>query len=181
MTSIMVVEDERVVAQDLEETLLRLGYDVVGTTVSGEECLRLAPLGRPDLVLMDIRIKGGLDGIETAARLKAELDVPVIYLTAYADDETLARARSTEAHGYLLKPFRAGELQSSIEIALFKHQADQKLKTRERWFSTTLRALGDAVIAVDPDLRVSFANPVAEDLTGVGADLTGRRLDEVFR
>lgn len=181
MTSIMVVEDERVVAKDLEETLVRLGYDVVATMASGEECLKLAPVSKPDLVLMDIRIKGSLDGIETAARLKAEIDVPVIYLTAYADDETLARARSTEAHGYLLKPFRAGELKSSIEIALFKHQADQKLKTRERWFSTTLRALGDAVIAVDPDLRVSFANPVAEELTGVGTDLTGRRLNEVFR
>ncbi|HEY6724452.1 MAG TPA: response regulator, partial [Polyangiaceae bacterium] len=177
----MVVEDERVVAKDLEETLVRLGYEVVATTASGEECLRLAPAGKPDLVLMDIRIKGKLDGIETAAQLKAQLDVPVVYLTAYADEETLARARCTEAHGYLLKPFRAGELKSSIEIALAKHQADQKLKTRERWFSTTLRALGDAVIAVDPELRVSFANPVAEELTGVGADLTGRRLNEVFR
>lgn len=181
MTSIMVVEDERVVAKDLEETLTRLGYDVVATTASGEECLRLAPVGKLDLVLMDVRIKGSLDGIETAARLKAQMDVPVIYLTAYADDETLSRARCTEAHGYLLKPFRAGELRSSIEIALTKHQADQKLKTRERWFSTTLRALGDAVIAVDTELRISFANPVAEELTGVGADLTGRRLNEVFR
>jgi len=181
MTSIMVVEDERVVANDLEETLIRLGYEVAATTGSGEECLRLAPSGKPDLVLMDIRIKGSLDGIETTARLKAQLDVPVIYLTAYADDETLARARRTEAHGYLLKPFRASELKSAIEIALFKHQTDQKLRTRERWFSTTLRAIGDGVIAVDPELRVAFANPVAEELTGVGAELTGRRFSEVFR
>lgn len=181
MASIMVVEDERVVASDLEETLVRLGYDIVASIGSGEECLRLALTRQPDLVLMDIRIKGELDGVETAARLKAELDVPVIYLTAYADDETLARARETDAHGYLLKPFRASELKSAIEIALYKHQTDKKLRTRERWFSTTLRALGDAVIAVDPELRVSFANPVAEDLTGFGAELTGRRFSEVFR
>ncbi len=182
MAAIMVVEDERVVAQDIAETLDRLGYDVIGPTASCADCLQRARVAKPDLVLMDVRIEGVVDGIQTAEQLKAEIDVPVVYLTAYADDQTISRARRTQAHGYLLKPFRSSELKSAIEIALAKHAMDTTLRRRERWFSTTLRAIGDAVIAVDAEAKVAFANPVAEQLTGAGVDdLTGRKLDEVFR
>jgi PAS domain S-box-containing protein len=182
MAAILVVEDERVVARDIEESLLRMGYDVVGLAASSTECLAHAEERRPDLVLMDIRIEGALDGIETARILRSRFGVPVIFLTAYADDQTVARAKETEAHGYILKPFRAGELKSAVEIALFKHEMELRLKLREHWFATTLCAIGDAVMAVDRDGLVNFTNPVAESLLGRSKDeLVGRALPEVFR
>jgi two-component system cell cycle sensor histidine kinase/response regulator CckA len=182
MAAILVVEDERVVARDIQESLLRMGYDVIGTAASSTECLARAEERRPDLVLMDIRIEGALDGIETARILRSRYGVPVIFLTAYADEQTVARAKETEAHGYILKPFRAGELRSAIEIALFKHEMETRLELRERWFATTLRAIGDAVMAVDHDGRVNFANPMAEALLGTRSEeIVGRALPEVFR
>lgn len=182
MAGILVVEDERVVAKDIEETLIQLGYRVTGSAATGEECLNHARAVHPDLILMDVKIQGDLDGVETAKRVKSALDVPIIYLTAYADDDTVWRARETEAHGYVLKPFRASELKSAIEIALFKHKMEIELRQRKHWFSTTLHAIGEGVIAVDNDRVVSFANAKAQDLTGVGLDkLVGRRFDEVFR
>src|SRR5262249_8225072 len=109
-------------------------------------------------------------------------DVPVIFLTAYADDQTVERAKMTEAHGYILKPFRVGELRSAVEIALFKHEMETRLKMREQWFSTTLRAIGDAVMAIDGEGRVNSANPVAEALLGSPAtELVGRPLGDVFQ
>jgi PAS domain S-box-containing protein len=182
MAAILVVEDERVVASDLAESLARMGYDVVGTAASSSECIEHAEKRRPDLVLMDIRIEGPLDGIETAQLLRSRFDVPVIFLTAFADEATVARAKHTGAHGYILKPFRAGELKSAVEIALHKHAMELELKLREHWFSTTLRAIGDAVMAVDPEGNVKFANPVAENLLGERTEaLLGRSLPEVFR
>jgi two-component system cell cycle sensor histidine kinase/response regulator CckA len=182
MAAILVVEDERVVARDIQESLLRMGYDVIGTAASSTECLAHAAERRPDLVLMDIRIEGALDGIETARILRSRYGVPVIFLTAYADEQTVARAKATEAHGYILKPFRAGELRSAVEIALFKHEMEMRLKLRERWFATTLRAIGDAVMAVDHEGRVNFANPMAESLLGSSSEeIVGRALPEVFR
>lgn len=178
----MVVEDERVVARDIEDSLRGMGYDVVGSAASAEECLRCASNNRPDLVLMDVRIQGDIDGIETAKLLRSRFGVPVIYLTAYADDETVNRAREAEAHGYLLKPFRATELKSAVEIALFKHRAENKLRAQEQWFRTTLRAIGEAVIAVDTQARVSFTNRIAEELLGEReAELKGKRLGDVFQ
>jgi len=182
MAAILVVEDERVVASDIAESLAQMGYDVVGTAASSSECIEHAEKRRPDLVLMDIRIEGPLDGIETARLLRSRFDVPVIFLTAFADEATVARAKHTEAHGYILKPFRAGELKSAVEIALHKHAMELELKLRERWFSTTLRAIGDAVMAIDSEGNVKFANPVAEGLLGERTeDLMGRSFPEVFR
>jgi two-component system cell cycle sensor histidine kinase/response regulator CckA len=181
MAAILVVEDERVLAEDIAESLERMGYDVVGTAASSTECMARLEERRPDLVLMDIRIDGALDGIETAELLRSRFDLPVIFLTAYADAATLARAKQTEAHGYILKPFRAGELRSAVEIALHKHALESELKLREQWFSTTLRAIGDAVMAIDEDGNVKFTNAVADNLLGgKGEDLLGRALPEVF-
>jgi PAS domain S-box-containing protein len=130
---------------------------------------------------MDVRIQGDLDGIEAAKLLRNRFGVPVIYLTAYADEETVNRAREAEAHGYLLKPFRATELRSAVEVALFKHRAENKLREQEQWFRTTLRAIGDAVVAVDTQGNVTFMNGVAEELLGKREeDLKGHKLVDVF-
>ena len=123
---ILVVEDEWLVAQGIKENLGDLGYEVVGLAASGEEALQLALAHRPDLVLMDILLKGGTDGIEVAEQLRHRFEVPVVFLTAYADAQTLERAKVTEPLGYVLKPFEVRELHSAIEIALYKSQAEKR-------------------------------------------------------
>ncbi|HEX4337559.1 MAG TPA: response regulator [Polyangiaceae bacterium] len=178
--TVLVVEDERVVAKDLQRTLIRLGYRVPVTVASAEDAVRAVAQECPDIVLMDIRIRGDLDGIETARILKKRFDVPVIYLTAYADSETVARAKSTEPLGYLLKPVKLDELRSTVEVALHKHEMERRLRERERWFSTTLRSIGDAVVSTDASGRVTFMNPVAETLTGWSTtEARGRHVSEV--
>jgi two-component system cell cycle sensor histidine kinase/response regulator CckA len=166
MNAVMVVEDEQLIAKDIADTLTKLGYDVTGTVSSAEECVESAELRRPDLVLMDIHLQGDIDGIEAARLLRERFDIPVVFLSAYADEGTVARAKMTAPLGYLLKPFRKSELRSAVEVGLFRHQLERQLRDRERWFSTTLRAIGDAVIAVDATGHISFMNRVAEALLG---------------
>jgi two-component system cell cycle sensor histidine kinase/response regulator CckA len=179
---VLVVEDERVVAKDLQRILVGLGYRVPVTVASAEDALRAVTNECPDLVLMDIRIRGEIDGIETAKILKGRFDVPVVYLTAYADSETVARAKATEPHGYLLKPVKLDELRSTVEVALHKHEMERRLRERERWFATTLRSIGDAVISADASGRITFMNPVAESLTGWSTtEARGRRAADVIR
>jgi two-component system cell cycle sensor histidine kinase/response regulator CckA len=180
--TVLVVEDERVVAKDLQRTLVRLGYRVPLTVASAEDAVRAVANECPDIVLMDIRIRGDIDGIETARLLKKRFDVPVIYLTAYADSETVARAKSTEPLGYLLKPVKLDELRSTVEVALHKHEMERRLRERERWFSTTLRSIGDAVVSTDATGKVTFMNPVAETLTGwTTTEARGRHVSEVVQ
>ena len=114
MSSVMVVEDERIVARDISDTLTAMGYEVTGTAATAAECVRSATTLRPDLVLMDIHLRGELDGIEAALQLRERFDIPVVYLTAYADDATIDRAKATRPLGYLTKPFRKTELRSTI-------------------------------------------------------------------
>ncbi|HSO32075.1 MAG TPA: response regulator, partial [Labilithrix sp.] len=149
LTSVLVVEDERIVAMDIQQTLIGLGYDAFAAAASGDEALAAAANRRPDLVLMDIRIEGKRDGIETARLLRERFDVPVIFVTAHADDATIERAKLTAPHGYLVKPIKTGELRSAIEVALYRHAMEKAARERERWFSTTLSSIADAVVAVD--------------------------------
>lgn len=127
-TAVMIVEDERIFARDLQQQLRSLGYDSSASAASGEEALALARRRKPDVVLMDVHIKGAMDGVATAELLRAEHDVPVIFLTAHADDRTLGRATSTGPHGYLLKPIKPAELRTTIEIAIAKHRAEHALR-----------------------------------------------------
>lgn len=131
-THILVVEDEVIIAWDIQSRLQNLGYSVSGWASSGPEALSRALETRPDVVLMDIRLQGDMDGIETAQHLQARVDIPIIYLTAYADEATLQRAKITAPYGYLLKPFEQRELHTTIEMALYRHQMERKLKNRER-------------------------------------------------
>ncbi len=178
---IMIVEDEAITALDLKSRLKRAGYDVVATVSSGEDAIPAAAERRPDLVLMDIRLNGDMDGIAAAQTIRARYGTPVIYLTAHADEATLQRAKATQPHGYLLKPFEEKEIRTTIEMALYKHQMERKLHESEQWLSTTLRSIGDAVIATDADGCVRLMNPIAEALTGwTEQDAMGQDLAEVF-
>jgi len=180
--TILVVEDERVVARDIQRSLLDLGYSVPVTAASADQAILLATEHCPDLVLMDIRIKGKRDGIETALILRERFDVPIVYLTAFADEATLERAKATEPFGYLLKPVRASELRSAVEIALFKHEMEKRLGERERWLAITMRSIGDAVVSTDALGRINYMNPIAEALTGWKMEQAyGRPSAEVLR
>ena len=123
-TKVLVVEDEGIVALDLASRLRRLGYDVSGIATSGEDAIQKAAETHPDLVLMDIRLRGKMDGIEAAQTIRARFDVPVIYLTALADEETLQRARATEHDGLILKPFEERELHAAVAEALRQSKAE---------------------------------------------------------
>ena len=178
---ILVVEDETVVSLDMQDRLTALGYEVSGAVARGEDALAQVEAGRPDLVLMDIRLKGAMDGIAAAEEIRRRWRLPVVYLTAYTEDSTLQRAKLTEPFGYVIKPFEDRELKSVIEMALYKHEAEQRLRESERRYATTLRSIGDGVIATDPFGRVTFLNPVAETLTGwPQAEADGHLLAEVF-
>lgn len=177
---ILIVEDEVLVAMDIRRVIQQLGYEVVGTAATAEEAFRLAESSRPDLAVMDIHIKGTLDGIDTAQRLRKEWDVPAVYLTAYADDETLRRARETEPHGFLTKPFRERELRATLEMALYKVDMERRLRASELLLSATLRSIGDAVIVTDDTGCVSFLNSRAEALIGyLNQEAIGHPLTEI--
>ena len=181
-TRILVVEDEGVIGRDVQNTLVQLGYVVPDVARTGEEALDLVSRIGPDLVLMDIRLSGELDGIETAARIKDEHGAPVIFLTALADHETIARAKATEPYGYLLKPFNDRELQSTVEMAVSRSRAQKRLEASEERFANTLRSLADGVIATDLVGNITFLNPLAEAITGWNSEeAIGRPLQEIFR
>lgn len=180
---LLIVEDEALIALDMETQLTRLGYTVLGVVDTGIAAVRQVAEVRPDLVLMDIRIKGDLDGIETATQLRTVgAQIPVIFLTAHADEATLQRAGLAEPFGYLVKPFDERTLHATIEMALYRHQAEKRLHAMERWLTTTLQSIGEGVLATDAQGRVNFLNPGAERLTGWSRrEALGRPLTDVFR
>ena len=124
---ILVVEDQRLIAADIENTLKKLGYVVVGNVASGEDAISKSDQLRPELVLMDVRLRGEMDGIQAAEIIRDRFNVPVVYLTAYADEETILRAKKTTPFGYLVKPFNERELRATIEIAFYTHQMERTL------------------------------------------------------
>lgn len=166
---ILIVEDERITAENIQVTLNNLGYAVTSIASSRKEAIKKAAADKPDLVLMDVKLNGRKEGIKAAEQIRSNFNIPVVYLTAYADKKTLERARVTEPFGYIIKPFGKRELHSTIEMALYKHRMDNKLRETQGWLSTTLKSIGDAVIATDRKGSVTFTNLVAEELDRVEA------------
>ena len=180
-TSVLIAEDEGIVAEDLSDKLKQLGFRVAGIASRSEEAKDMALKLRPQLILMDIQLGGQKDGIWATDEIQREYDVPVIYLTAHSDPATLARAKVTGPLGYVLKPFETRDLATQIELALYRHQAEQQLREQRELLRVTLTSIGDAVIATDVQGQITFMNPVAETLTGWPLSLaTGKPLAEVF-
>jgi len=178
---ILIVEDDGIIAKDIQNTLEGLGYAVAAITSNAEGAIEKAAETQPDLVLMDIMLEGDMDGVEAAEQIRDRFGIPVVYLTAHADEKTLHRAKTTGPYGYILKPFNEMELHTNIEIALYKSGLEKKLKENEQLLATTLRSIGDAVITTDVNGSVTFMNPVAESLTGWRQkDAVRRPLKDVF-
>jgi len=131
--NVLVVEDESIVAKDIQHSLKKLGYTVVDMCSSGENAIQAAEEKKPDVVLMDIMLKGEMSGIDAANIIRERLDIPVIFLTAYADESTFSKAKVTEPYGYIIKPFKEIDLHTSIEMALYKHEKEAEVK-KERDF-----------------------------------------------
>lgn len=179
---ILIVEDEHITAEDLAEILKGLSYQVTAVVSSGAEAIHEAEENPPDLVLMDIRIKGEMDGAETARILRERFDIPVVYLTAHADRDTLEHAKQSRPLGYIVKPFHESELHASVEIALSKHRHDRSLLSRERHVTDVLGALTTAIISVDQAEKIVMMNPAGESLTGWSRqEALGEPVRQVFR
>ena len=167
---VLIVEDERVVAEDVGRSLNKLGYSVVGIVSSGEEAVKKTEELGPDLVLMDIVLKGGMDGVEAAEEIRGRFRIPVVYVTAYADDETLKRAKETEPFGYILKPFEERELYTSIEVALYRHKMEAELRSSRQ----QLRNLAAHLQSVREEERAGIARELHDEM---GQALTALKMD----
>lgn len=166
MARILVVEDESVVAWYLQEALKKLGHQVVGSAISGEEALECAAKTQPNLVLMDIRLQGEMDGITAAKEIGARFDIPVVYLTAHTDESTLKRAIATKPFGYLVKPFQEREVHTTIEIALSRYQLERRKEVTKPNLTNQVEQMGEGIIATDRQGKILFMNSTAETLTG---------------
>lgn len=161
---ILIVEDEAIVAMQIEESLKHMGYEVVGVASRGNDAIRIAKDTWPDLILMDIRLEGSMDGIETADNINRHYNIPVIFLTAYSDDNTVSRVIKTSSYGFMTKPFNDRELYSNIELAISKHQSSQKSQVEESIISSIFSLIPDVVVSVGPDGTMQRLNDSAQKL-----------------
>lgn len=179
-TKVLIVEDEALVACDIERRLIKAGYAVPAIAASGEQALRSIEQTSPNLVLMDIHLQGPSDGIEIAAQVRERFHLPVVFLTAYSDKPTLERAKGSGAFSYLVKPIGHINLASTIEVALYRHQVEHQMKEREAWLQTVLDSIGDAIVVTEKTGKIQFLNPTAERLTGwTSSEAAGRQFWEV--
>ncbi len=177
-TRILIVEDETIVALDLQNSLKILGYEVVGHASSGEEAITKANATQPDLVLMDIILKGEMDGVQAADTIRAQLNIPIIFLTACADERTLQRAKVTEAFGYLLKPFEERELHGHIEIALYKHTMEKRLRESEERYSLATQGANDGIWDWNIETREIYLSSRWKSMLGYQDGQVGASPDE---
>lgn len=180
-TKILVVEDEIIVARTIASQLHQLGYTVTGTASSGKAAIGKALETKPELVLMDIILKGEMDGITTASYIRKQLDIPIIFLTAYGDEQTLERAKITKPFGYVIKPFTIKDLRIAIEIGLSQHRLEQELRESRDQLATLLNCMSDAVIATDEQGKITFMNPSAQRITGwLQEEALGKEASEIL-
>lgn len=180
-TRVLIVEDERIIVLDLTDRLSRFGCEVIGSCASADEAIEFAHRESPDLVLMDVMLSGERDGIDAAIELRRDLCIPVVFLTAYSDDRVLERAKQAEPYGFIIKPFKERELYSVIELATYKAQMEKRLRSHQRLLDSILSTIGEAVISVDHNYQIRFANPAAVDLLGMNLEeLTASHIDNVL-
>lgn len=165
-TRVLIVEDEVLQGLYLKEVLKQKEYNIVGLVDSGSEAIKYTKKMKPDIILMDIILKGEMDGIDAAAKIQTELDIPVIFLTANVDEYNLNRATKTDPYGYLIKPIQVFELYSAIETALSKYSYEHKIKESEEFGRSLLINSPNPILVVNPDTSIRYINPAMEELTG---------------
>jgi len=181
-TNVLIVEDEIIVAKNTESMLKLLDYDVVGICISGEQAIKIVNKKKPDLILMDIVLGGDIDGIQTAAEILKQVEVPIIFATSYSDEDTLKRAKETAPYGYIIKPFQKKELLVGIEIALERYILEQKLRENEQLLQTTLQSISDGIITMDKKGHILYINNKGEEITGWSSqDIKGKSLNSFFQ
>lgn len=166
LKKILIVEDDDIVALELSNQLSEFGYSVCDSITYGEDVIKRVEALEPDLILMDIKLKGEVDGIKATEAVNEKYDIPVVFLTAYSDESTVNRVKNTDPYGYLIKPYTKRELKSTIEIALYKYETQKKIRENEKRLSTTLKCIGDAVVSTDVHGNINFMNSMAERLSG---------------
>lgn len=180
--SILIVEDEFFIAHDIQKVLQKYGYGAVSIASSGEECLDIVSAEKPDLILMDIKLGSGIDGIETSRFIMKDYDIPVIFLTAHSDESTLQKAKHTATYGYIVKPINKRELYSSIEMALFKHEVDLKLKESEQKYRILFEQSRDPICIVDQSGHITDANMAFKKLFSFEKiDISGVHVSLLFK
>jgi PAS domain S-box-containing protein len=178
---VLIVEDELIVAKDIEITLKKLGYIVACCCSTGEEALAYLKGNKADIILMDIQLAGNFDGIQTAMLIQQKQDIPLIFLTSFATDSMVDRAKVLSPYGYILKPFQHGELRTAIETAVYRHAMEHRLREKERLLTTTLQSISDAVITIDRQGLITFMNKVAEQILAKESVLCmGRPVQEIY-
>ncbi|MBN2061114.1 MAG: PAS domain S-box protein [Deltaproteobacteria bacterium] len=179
---ILVVEDDAIIALEISERIRTMGYEVIDEmATTGEEAIQLAKDTLPDLILMDINLRGSIDGTVAARRITDFLDIPVVFITAYTDNETRRNAQSFLSYGYVVKPFNDQQLICAIDMAFANHALNLKLKEHDYWLDKTLKSIGDGVISTDREGKVTFINKVGKILLGLeGRKTVGKPLREIF-
>ena len=201
MPTILIVDDDVIISTRLEELLGFIGYDVVGVASSGEDGVEKARKLNPDLILMDIVMPGGMDGIDAAGEIKAELDIPVIFLTGHAEERLVERAKVVEPLGYILKPFQESQIKAAIDVALYKkdmerrlketqHELERKVEKLERiekelrasqlWLNSIFNSLDEAVLVITPDRKLVNINEAAQRMFGYSAEELSNSSTEVL-
>jgi diguanylate cyclase (GGDEF)-like protein/PAS domain S-box-containing protein len=180
-TKVLIVEDSKVTAKTIKNSLIKLEYEVSDICSKGEEAIRAALIHNPDIILMDIQLEGDMNGIETATKITNILNIPVIYLTALSDKTMLEKTKLSEGYSFLVKPFEETELFFNIEMALYKHEMKNKLEEERKWLNAILESINDGVIAIDKDENVKFMNESARDLVGYTNDKTEGKLKDVLK
>lgn len=176
---ILIVEDEAIVALDIKKRVECLGYAVTGVVSSADAVFQRVIEKRPDLILMDIFIQGELDGVDTAEKIRRIFDIPIVFLTANNDEHNVGRAMSAEPYGFVLKPFDDIHLKLTIDLAVYRHEIDRRLRRREQKLSEIAFGLGEGVFVLNEMGEVTFANPEAKRLFGLREEeIIGRRVDE---
>ena len=180
-TSILLVEDEFIIAKDIEKTLVKTGYSVLGIVMSGEDCLEFLENNKPDMILMDIKLQGELDGIETSNIVQSRYGIPVIYLTAHSDRDSLERAKYTMPYGYIIKPINERELFTIIETSMYRYRTDKRMRKNDIKYRILFEQSGDAIYLRNKEGIISEMNQSMIDLFGYQKEeLCGMHVRELF-
>ena len=167
---VLVVEDESLIARALTKILNKFNYDIIGIANDSDAALRLLSETKPDIILMDIRIDGKLDGIQTAELIIANYDIPIVYMSSLDDQKTIDRAKQTQPFGYVTKPFEEKDIKIALEMSLFQYDMEKKLRQSEARYRSVVTSLNEGILLLNSDFIIETCNPAAETIIGEKAD-----------